>query len=289
MAASKDTLTTRQRQSQRIMREKAAQKRREGLKRKLQFVGGAILGVVVVGGGGAFWYSGAMQRSYETASNHFYQATADAGFSVKSLHLEGRNRTPMSVILAALGVEKGDPILRLSLSEIREKLKAIRSIRDAAVERTLPGALYVRIVEREPAAVWQYQGKVSLVDDEGVVMHDIDPAPYMQLPLIVGDGAAKHVQDLMQLLKKNPDIAKEFVSAIRVGDRRWNIRLKGDIELKLPEYDAAEALARLAKASKEQQLLARDVMVIDMRLPDRFFIKLAPNEPVVSTAGAKDI
>jgi cell division protein FtsQ len=289
MTRKTETLTTRQRQSQQIMRDKAAKKRRDGLKRKCQFIFGAILGVVVVGGGGTFWYSGAMERTFNTMAAGVFNTTAKAGFTVQSLHIEGRNRTPMAVVVEALGVRKNAPILQLSLAEMRDKLKAVHSIRDAAVERTLPGSLYVRIVEREPAALWQFKGKIALVDDEGVVMQGIDIAPYVKLPLIVGDGAPTHVQELMQILKQSPDIAKEFASAIWVGDRRWNIRLKGDIELKLPEQGAGEALVRLARVNQEQQLLERSVSVIDLRLADRLFIKVAPSEPAVSDVGAKEI
>lgn len=288
MARKKETLTPRQRQSQQIMREKTARKKRDALKRKMQFIGGAVMGVVVVGGGSLFWYSGALARSYAAVSSHFFQATVQAGFAVNSLHVEGRNRTPMNEIVDALSVKKGDPILGLSLSAMRDRLKAIHSIADAAVERSLPGALYVRIIEREPVALWQYQGTVSLVDDQGVVMQGIDVAPYQHLPLIVGEGAPEHVAELMEILKNAPEITQQFASAIRVGDRRWNIRLKDNIELKLPEQDAASALLKLASMSKEQKLLERDITVIDLRLPDRVFIKLSPHHAAPSVIDAKE-
>lgn len=288
MARKKETLTPRQRQSQQIMREKTAKKRRDALKRKMQFIGGAVMGVVVVGGGSLFWYSGALARSYAAISSHFFQATVQAGFAVNSLHVEGRNRTPMNEILQALSVKKGDPILELSLSEMRDKLKAIQSVADAAVERSLPGALYVRIIEREPAALWQSKGTISLVDDQGVVMQGIDVTPYQHLPLIVGEGAPAHVAELMEILKNAPEIAQQYASAIRVGDRRWNIRLKGNIELKLPEEDAANALLKLVSMNKEQQILERDITVIDMRIPDRVFIKLSPHHTAPSVVDAKE-
>lgn len=289
MARKQDTISPRQRQSQKIMREKIAKKRREDLRRKCQFISGVLLGVLVVGGGGFSWYSGAFSRTLTTAENTFFAATAQAGFAVHSLHIEGRARTSMADIQKALGIEKNDPILQLSLSDMRARLKAIHSIREAAVDRALPDALYVRIVEREPIALWQHQGVLSLVDDQGVVMQGIDIEPYRTLPLIVGEGAPEHVEELMRILATSPDLTKKFSSAIRVGDRRWNIRLQDNIELKLPEESAAEALAKLTQMDHDEQLLGRDIKVIDLRVPDRIFIKLSPELVKPSVVGAKEI
>lgn len=258
------------------MREKKAKKRREEIHRKCQFAGGAVLGVVVVGISSYSWYSGALASTTQRMHDRFFQATAQAGFAVHSLHIEGRSRTPMAEITTALGIKKNDPILQLSLEEMRERLNAIHSIREATVDRALPDALYVRIVEREPVALWQNQGELSLVDDRGIIMQGIDITPYRNLPLIVGDGAPAHVAELMHILESSPELAKQFSSAIRIGDRRWNLRLQGDIEVKLPEENAEAALSRLAAMDKDEQVLKRDIKVIDLRVPDRVFIKLAP-------------
>ncbi|MDE3038638.1 MAG: cell division protein FtsQ, partial [Pseudomonadota bacterium] len=149
----------------------------------------------------------------------------------------------------------------------------------AAVERALPGALYVRIVEREPVALWQHEGVITPVDDNGTAMNGIAVAPGRRLPLIIGDDAPKHVGDLLQLLALEPDLTQRFAAAAWVGDRRWNIRLHspiGVVEVKLPEEGPAEAWKKLAELQARRRLLDRDVKVIDMRLEGRMFIRLAP-------------
>ncbi len=135
------------------------------------------------------WKSGAAVRTAQAVADEAYGLTVKGGFAVQALYLEGRNRTSMDDIDKALGIKKGDPILQFSISDARDRLEKIESVKFAAVERALPGTLYVRIVEREPVALWQHQGKVSLVDDNGAVMNGIDSAPYQHLPLIVGDDA----------------------------------------------------------------------------------------------------
>ena len=266
------SLTPRQRQSQQIMREKAARKKRKILMRKLAIAAGGLWA----------WKSGAAVRTATATVNGAYLLTARAGFSVQALYLEGRNRTSMNDIEKALEVKKGTPILQLSLDDMRDRLEKIESVKFAAVERALPGTLYVRIVEREPAALWQHQGKLAAVDDNGVVMNDIDLTPYKHLPLIIGDDAPTHISELLSVLASAPDLAKRFVVATRMGDRRWDIRLNGQIgvvDVKLPEDDPTTAWKKLSDLEQRDQVLERDVKVIDLRLEGRMFIKVAPGLP----------
>lgn len=288
MARKSDGLTPRQRQSQRIMREKAAQKKRKVFWRKFQIVVASITAVVVVSGGLWAWKSGAAARTVESTVAGAYGLTAKAGFAVQTLYLEGRNRTPMEVVERALSVRKGAPILRLSLNAMRERLEQIESIRFASVERELPGTLYVRIIEREPVALWQHEGRVVLVDDKGVVMAGIDRAPYRHLPLIVGADAPQHVGELIDILAAAPELAKKFKAAVRIGERRWNMRLAGGIEVKLPEKNPEIAWKKLAGLQDRQKLLDRNVKVIDLRLEDRLFIRTAPQQAAEQTASAKE-
>ncbi len=288
MARKNDELTQRQRQSQRIMREKAAAKKRREIFRKGQYIALAALGVTLVGGGFWLWKTNTPSRVAQSVADGAYGLTAKAGFSVRTLYLEGRSRTAMKEIQKALDFKKGSPILRVSLDETRERLEAIESIQHAAVERELPGTLYVRIVERQPVAIWQNNGKMSLVDDNGVVMNDVEPGPYSRLPLIVGAEAPKHVAELLTILSAEPELAKRFASAIYVGERRWNIRLESGLEIRLPEENPLGAWRQLAELQTKQKLLDRDVKMIDMRVAGRLFMKVAPEDMPDKAVGAKE-
>ena len=202
---------------------------------------------------------------------------ARAGFTLKTIYLEGRNRTPMNHIREAIGVKKGEPILGISVETMRERLKKLEHVKEAAVERALPDTLYVRIVEREPVAIWQSKGTLSLVDDEGRVMEGEDISAYNHLPLVIGEEAPKHVSDLLALLAVEPDLVTRIKAVVRMGDRRWNVKFDHGVEVKLPEDEPQDAWKQLAKMQREQRVLDRDVRTIDMRLKDRIFIKVAPD------------
>lgn len=293
-----EKLSPRQRQSKQFMREKELQIKRQQFRRKLWLSSIALISILLVSGGFWVWKTSAISHALQATSDKIYSSTVQAGYAVKNIYLEGRNRTPIDEINQALDIDKNAPILELKLEEIRTRLEKIESIKYAAIERALPDTLYVRVVERDPVALWQYQGKITLVDDNGVVMNGLDTTPYKTLPLIVGEDAPKHVVDLLKILTSQPELAKRFVAAIWVGERRWNIRLKpkkatpdgeGNIEVQLPEKDSLGAWKKLAELQKKQQLLDRDVKVIDLRIDGKLFIKLPEGEITTKTSNAKDI
>jgi len=283
-----DDLTPRQRQSQRIMREKAARKRRQAWRKRVQITGFALLAVLLAGGSAWLALSGAGAQIVAGTTNGLYRMSAKAGFDIQSVYLEGRSRTALADINKALGMTKGQSIFRADLEIMRTELEKIDSVKMAAVERALPHTLYVRIVEREPVALWQNNAKLALVDDAGIVMNGIDAAPYAHLPLIIGDGAPSHVAELMTILTSEPTLAERFAAAIYTGERRWNIRFQNGSEVKLPEKNPLSAWKILAGLQARQQLLDRAVKVVDLRLPDRLFITLSPQDMPSRAGNAKD-
>jgi cell division protein FtsQ len=159
-------------------------------------------------------------------------------------------------------------------------------VRSAAIERRLPGTLLVRLVERHPLAVWQHAGKQELVDREGAVIPVKDLTRFARLPTVVGDDAASHAAALIAMLEREPDLAARVTAAVRVDDRRWNLRIDNAIDVLLPEANLGEAWARLAALERSSRLLQRDIQTVDMRLPDRLVLRAA-GPPTREAAPAK--
>ena len=277
-------LTSRQRQTQKIMREKNAKKKRQALVKKTQY-GCAAVAVLVAGiSGFLIWKHSLVSYAYNTVVNGAYQLTVDAGFGFETLYLEGRSRTPVEDIRKAILLKDGAPLLQASLDDIRQRLQSISSVHTAYVERELPNRLNVRIVERKPVAIWQYKKEYTLIDDNGVAMPDIKVSSHPNLPLVVGKDAPASVGEVLRLLQAEKKLAPRFEAAVRISSRRWNIRLSGDTEVKLPEKSPVAAWTKLAEIQEKQALLDRDVEVIDLRIKGRLFITL-PTEEVPGKSG----
>lgn len=293
MKKTSQKLTTRQRESKKINRQRAVRQWWKMTFRRCMITGIAIFAVIAVSGGIWLWRSasasGKIAQMETTMASGFWQETAKAGLKVDNVYLEGRKSTPMSEITHAMNVRTGTPILAISLAEMRDALQAIPRVKYAEVARVLPDQLHIRIVEREPVAIWQNNGKLHLIDDDGVVMAYEDPAQYKNLLLVVGSDAPAHTHELFDTFASDPDLYKNVAAALRIGERRWNIRFKNGVELKLPEENVKQAWQSFATMEKDDHILERAVVSIDMRLSDRVFIKSVPTEvtPVKYIAGSE--
>lgn len=255
----------------------ARRSRQKPDRRRLLQIGAGISGLLATLATAWLWHTGWVGRQVDRMVAAGYQLTADAGFAVDEVLVEGRGRTERTAILAALGVRRGTPILAVDPEAARSKLEALTWITRATVERRLPRLLYLRLTEREPLALWQLDGKLSVIDRGGGVIPGVPVKQFANLPLVVGQGAPEQAADLLALLEREPALRPLVTAAVRVGGRRWNLRLKGGIDVRLPEADPAEAWSQLAQLEREHGLLGRDVVAIDLRLPGRLVVRTAPD------------
>lgn len=204
-------------------------------------------------------------------------ATAWLGLRVQDVVIEGRQKTPEPVLRAAIAAEPGDPILTYSVADARARIESIQWVQSATVTRRLPDTIVVKLVERRPFAVWQHEGKFVLIDRDGQIVTDSDVALFAsQLPLVVGLGAPEAAAQLEDELAAQPEVQSHVAAAVRVGERRWNLRLTSGTDVLLPEGAEVKALAWLAEQQAQRQLLDRPLQALDLRLPDRFTIRPQP-------------
>ena len=179
-------------------------------------------------------------------------------------------------MLKASGLNRGDPILFVDLNAVRARIEQLGWVAQATVERRLPDTIHIDIVEREPFARWQFEGKTVLIDRAGVVLERDDPEAFQQLPRVVGAGAARAAARLFDMLQGEPALAPRVVNAVRVRDRRWDIEFDNGVVARLPEEGAEAAWRQLGALERDQRILGRDINTVDLRLPDRLVVRLTP-------------
>ncbi len=250
---------------------------------------GALVGIVAAGGVSTWLYStGRASDLAMQLRNATIERTAAAGLVIGDVLLEGRVNTPRRAILRAVGVRRGDPILTVDPRRIAARVAAISWVESVVVERRLPGTLYVRIVEREPMALWQRKGRVALIDRGGVVLTRRDLSKFSRLVTVVGGDAPRHTPELLTMIAGNPALARRVRAAVRVGGRRWNLRFDNGIDVSLPQLGAATAWARLGRLEQKHGLLGHDIKAIDLRLPDRLIVrKKTDPAPIAIQRGEK--
>src|SRR6202163_1719624 len=198
-----------------------------------------------------------------------------AGFRITTVAINGRKQLTQDEVLATGGVNGRSSLLFLDAAAVRDRLKANPWIADATVLKLYPGQLQIDIVERSAFALWQQDGRLSVIADDGAVLEPYVSWRFVSLPLVVGKGADTRARDFLSLLARYPQVRAVTKAAILVGERRWNLRLKDGLDVRLPENDVGNALAALSKLDKEDRLFSRDIVAVDMRLPDRLTVQLS--------------
>jgi cell division protein FtsQ len=211
-----------------------------------------------------------------------------AGFRIVSVALAGQHHISREDVLAAAGVTDTTSLLFLDVEQTRERLKSNPWIADATVLKLYPGELQIGIREREAFALWQKDGRVSVIADDGTVLEPYVAPRLIELPLVVGRGAETRAKEFLAMLDRYPDLRASVRATVLVGERRWNLRLKNGVDVRLPETDVAPALERLVALDKEKNLTTRDIVAIDLRLPDRVTVRLSEAAAQARIDAAKD-
>ncbi len=198
-----------------------------------------------------------------------------AGFRISTVAINGRRQLSQDEVLAIGGINGRSSLLFLDAATVRGKLKANPWIADATILKLYPGRLQIDIVERTAFALWQQGGRLAVIADDGVVLEPYLSRRFVTLPLVVGKGADAGARDFLALLDRYPQIRSMTKAAIFVGERRWNLRLTDGLDVRLPENDVGNALAMLSRLEREDRLFSRDIVAIDMRLPDRLAVQLS--------------
>ncbi|HEY2134714.1 MAG TPA: cell division protein FtsQ/DivIB [Xanthobacteraceae bacterium] len=198
-----------------------------------------------------------------------------AGFAITGVALAGQKHLTREEIFATAGVTGHTSLLFLDVADARARLKTNPWIADATVQKLYPDRLQIAIVERAAFALWQKGGRIGVIADDGTVLEPYMSRRFAGLPLFVGDGAAGRAKDFLALLERYPAVRDNLRAAILVAERRWNLRLKNGVDVRLPEFDVDRALDQLVTLDRDQKLLTRDIVSVDLRLPDRVTVRLS--------------
>src|SRR3981081_3428852 len=238
--------------------------------------GAAAPVLILLGSAGFGIVKGGHVEELSSALSDTRNAIANsAGFRITAVAITGRKQLTQDEVLAIGGVNGRSSLLFLDAAAVREKLKANPWIGEATVLKLYPGQLQIDIVDRSALVLWQQDGRLSVISDDGAVLEPYVSRRFVSLPLVVGKGADTRARDFLSMLARYPQVRAATKAAILVGERRWNLRLQDGLDIRLRESDRGNALAALSKLDKEDRLFSRDIVAVDMRLPDRLTVQLS--------------
>ena len=266
-------------------KEHASPKRGEPLKRVVPIWRGfgslvalAVVGIVGMGSAGVWsWNNGMITRAIDQTRWNVIAFSGTLGFTAEDVLVVGRSQTAKDDLLKAVRLARGAPILAYDINEARQRIEALPWVASATVERMLPNTILLSVIERHPLALWQRKGSFELIDSTGKIILGQSVEKFSDLLVVVGKDAPENTVALLGILETQPQLMNFATSAVRVGGRRWNVRLKGEIDIRLPAERARAAWSRLAEYERRHGILSRDVRMLDLRLPDRVIVQKTPN------------
>ncbi|HZP71056.1 MAG TPA: cell division protein FtsQ/DivIB [Pseudolabrys sp.] len=216
---------------------------------------------------------GHVPQILENVQNLCDAAANKAGFRIAEVALTGEREVGRDEILTLAGISEHSSLLFLDASRARERLISNPWIADATVLKLYPDRLRIEIRERKPFALWQKDGRIALIASEGTVLETTAPSRFAALPMVVGKGAEQAARAFLDLVHRFPEVEQATESSVLVAERRWNLHLKSGVEILLPEVEPEQALRTLVELDRSKHLLTRDIVLVDLRLPDRVTVR----------------
>lgn len=187
-------------------------------------------------------------------------------FMVQTMNVTGADMSIIAGVAPLLPSSFPVSSFDLDLEGIRKEIEALDPVESASVRVGQNGTLEVALTPRVPAALWRDQGVLRLIDANGVQSGVIAArSTRLDLPLIAGDGAGDHIAEALGLFAAAGPLKERVRGLVRMGERRWDMVLDRDQRILLPSEGAIPALDRVIALDAAQDMLSRDVVVVDMR------------------------
>ncbi len=191
-------------------------------------------------------------------------------FMVQAMNITGADTDAMTDVATLLPSTFPISSFDLDLEGMRTSIEALDQIKSASVRVGQAGALEVRLTPRVPVALWRDATTLRLIDADGVQSGQIVArAERLDLPLIAGDGAEDNIEEALALFAAAGPLLERVRGLVRMGERRWDMVLDRDQRILLPESGAVAALDRVIVLNAAQDMLSRDVGIVDMRNANR--------------------
>lgn len=196
-------------------------------------------------------------------------------FMVKLMAVDGAGPEIAEDIREIVGIDFPVSSFDLSLEEIRSTILELPAVADASVRIKPGGVLQVDLKERVPVMLWRSAQGLVLLDAEGNYVGEASTrAAHKDLPVVAGAGADRAVGEAMRLLAAAGPLSPRIRGLVRMGERRWDMVLDRGQRILLPVDNPVQALDRVLVLNQSNDMMARDLAHVDMRIAARPTIRM---------------
>jgi len=187
-------------------------------------------------------------------------------FMIQQMHIQGVPESFDKLVRDTLNVNLPISSFHLDLEAMKARVDNIDAVETANLLIGSKGILEVGVIMRVPVLVWRSDEGLILLDANGQKSGQlVSRLQRTDLPLITGAGVQDHSKQALDIFKKLSPISGRVRGLMRVGERRWDVVLDRNQVLKLPEDQPIAALGRILALHRAQDILNRDITVVDVR------------------------
>ncbi|OYU49511.1 MAG: hypothetical protein CFE31_03830 [Rhizobiales bacterium PAR1] len=196
------------------------------------------------------------------------------GFGIENIGVSGNHELSQDEVVQLTGLTNTASLPFLDPKALQARLVSVPMIAEAAVSKLYPDRLLIDIRERVPFALWQQDGQVQVISEDGTPIETLSDPRFLRLPHVVGPEANLRVKEFAALIETVPEMREQIRAGILVSKRRWTLKLQNGVDIKLPELAPEKALKAFAALERDQGITKRAIMAVDLRLPDRVVVRL---------------
>lgn len=234
---------------------------------------------LAIAAGGAFLADAGRREMVQDAMNSIRASIEERPeFMVNVMAIDGVGASVAQDVREVLPLEFPISSFDLDLAQIRTQIEALDPVKSANVRIRPGGILQIDLEERVPALIWRNHEGLALLDETGTHVAELGRrAMNPELPLIAGRSANLMADEALQLIAAARPLGGRLRGLVRIGERRWDVVLDRGQRIMLPALKPISALERVIVVSEVQDLLERDVAVVDMRIAARPTVRMTEN------------
>lgn len=236
----------------------------------------ALLIAMVVG----IWLSDEDRRAMlsEGVNGLVQKVQSREAFMVRMMAVEGASPVVDKALRAMLPVDLPASSFDIDLTALRLQVMQLDAVESIDLRIKPGGVLSATVKERVPVLLWRHGRGIELLDASGhrvasVTSREVRP----ELPLIAGEGADRAAAEALALIDAAGPVLPRLRGLVYRGERRWDVVLDHGQRIMLPAEGAAIALEAAIALHRKQDLLGRDIDLIDLRNPSRPVMRLGIN------------
>jgi cell division protein FtsQ len=184
---------------------------------------------------------------------------------VRDVKVVGAQLLTPEQVRAAVGVPADEPLARVDLDDVRDRVRAIPAVDRVVVRRSWPSTLVVEVVERTPVAAVPAGRQFTLIDRSGVPYQTVADKP-ADLPLLrlarPGPGDQDTRSGLIVLGSLSDELREQLVAVSVAAPAQIKLELRKDRTVVWGDDTQSERKSQVATV-----LLRRAGSEIDVSAP----------------------